>query len=525
MVRALRRRYAYIVLATAVAAGCGGGEGSRSDYLRLRLSDDPTTLDPAAIVDVPGGSVAAKLYNGLVAFGPDGAVVGDLAEEWSLLPDGRTFRFRLRPGIEFHDGSGLTSADVVYSLTRLLDPEVNSPRSWLLDPVRGAEEFRSGSAAAVSGLRAPDPLTVEIELREPFPVFICYLAMPNSAVIPASFAGKSPGNAPPPGTGPYLLAEWERGNRLVLKANEGYFKGRPGLAGIDYRVIPEDMTAAVEFERGEIDIMEVPRAEFRRYLAGSPWKERVRERSGLNTYYAGFNCTRSPLDDPAVRRALNLALDREKICRTLLEGRAVPAAGPVPPGLLDDPELKGYGYDPDKARRMLKAAGISLPLELELLVKADRETMSIAEVIQDYWKKIGVEARIVQREWTAFKQEVAQGDFDVFYLSWWGDYPSPENFLYPTFFSGNIGSAGNRSRFSDSGTDLLLRAARRQTDPSRALDLYRRAQRRIVDLAPWVFLWHRKTFVITSPRVKGYELPLIYSADKMETVELIIPGG
>ncbi len=510
------------VFLLCLSLGCGGGEKGERGYLRLRLAEDPTTLDPALIVDVPGGALAAKIFNGLVRFDRDGNLEPDLAESWEILPDGVTYRFRLRDNARFSSGTPLEAEDAVFSLRRLLDPAVNSPRSWLLESVRGAKEFARGETGDLPGIRAPAPRIVEIELEAPLAVFLDYLAMPNAAVLPRAKvreSGREFGRCPE-GAGPFRLRSWRPGDRLVLERNENYFRGPAGLPGVVYRVIPEDLTAATEFEAGNLDVLEIPRGVFESYLSVPPPGVRVESRPGLNVYYAGFNCARKPFDDPRVRQALNLALDRDLICRNFLSGRAVPARGPVPPGLLEDPELEPYEYSPLQARRLLEEAGTALPLRARLLVAAERENVGVAEVLQDYWKRAGIEVEIAQREWSAFKEQLNDGDFDIFYLSWWGDYPDAENFLYPTFFSGNRGAGGNRSFFADGETDRLLSEALARIDREGRGELYRLAQRRVVELAPWVFLWHRKIYLALGPAVSGYRIPLIYSADNLEGVSL-----
>ncbi len=501
-------------------AGCGRREEYR-DFLRLRLKDDPTTLDPAYVVDVPGGALATKLYNGLVRFDRDGRIVPDIAERWEISEDGRTYRFHLREGVTFDNGREVTAEDFVYSFRRLLDPSVNSPRFWLLESVKGAAEFREEKTDAVSGLRAEGSSILEIELGEPFSLFLDYLAMPNPAVIPKEAVEKwGPSFADHPvGTGPFRLKEWKHNNRLVLEKRSAYFGGEPRLAGVLYRVIPEDLTAAVEFEQGNLDILEVPRAEFSKYSAQLPYREWIRDRVGLNVYYLGFNCRQAPFDDYRLRQAFNYAIDRRKIIKVLLEGRAVPAQGPVPPRLLS-PRGEGYRYDPERARELIAESGVELPLKVRFLFKADREVLSIAEVIQDYLKQVGVKAVLVQREWSSFKEAVNEGDFDLFYLSWWGDYPDAENFLYPTFHSDNWGAGGNRTRFSDPQVDAVLDRTRLITDPTTRRRLLANVRERVVRLAPWVFLWHKKECVIVRPRVKGFRIPIIYNGDKFTGLHL-----
>ncbi|MCX6348554.1 MAG: ABC transporter substrate-binding protein [Candidatus Aureabacteria bacterium] len=505
-----------------VLSGCRPRETGSDRILKLRLAEDPSTLDPAFIVDVPGGALSAKIYNGLVRFDSDGKVVPDLASSWEISPDGKKYRFHLREGVKFHNGRPLEAQDAVYSWSRLLDPAVASPRDWLLQGVKGARDFQEGKTREISGIRTEAPRTVAVELEEPSPLFLSMLAMPNASIVPREEVekwGRSFADHPS-GTGPFLLREWKHGERIELAANPEYYRGSPKIAGVLYRVIPEDLTAAVEFEGGNLDLLEIPRAEFRKYTTREPWKERVRDRVGLNVYYLGFNCQTAPYSDPRFRRALNLALDRKKIIATILEGRAVAAAGPVPPELLPS-SPPAYPYDPEEAKRLLKECGIPLPFPARLILKADREVLTIAEVIQDYFRRVGVELVLVQREWSAFKEAVNTGDFDLFYLSWWGDYPAAENFLYPTFHSSQWGAGGNRARFQDPAVDLVLDRARRETSPEESRRLFSEAEERVVESAPWVFLWHKKEYFVFSPRVRNYRIPVIYNGDRFEEIELV----
>lgn len=517
------KKYTIISLFILCLYGCGGDTEEHDDYLHLRLKDDPSSLDPAHIVDVPGGALAAKIYNGLVRFDRDAKIIPDLASRWDISEDGRTYRFHLREGVKFTNGRAVTAEDVVYSLRRILDPEINSPRSWLLESVKGADAFMSGESDELAGIRTAGDGVVEIELEAPSGLFLNFLAMPNASIIPREEVERAEPTFSdhPIGTGPFKLDEWRHNNRIILSANQDYFLGPPRLPGIEYRIIPEMLTAAVEFEQGNLDIMDVPRAEYKKYTTELPWKDQILSRVGLNSYYLGFNCQRPPFDNQLLRQAFNYAIDREKIIDVLLEGRAIPAFGPVPPELLPASAPGGYEYNPEKAKELLARSGVELPLKVIFLFKADREVLSVAEVIQDYLKKVEIELVLVQREWSSFKELVNKGEFDIFYLSWWGDYPDAENFLYPTFYSGNIGPGGNRSRFSDPEVDRLLREASEETDPEARLKMLSTTEARVVDLAPWVFLWHKKEVMVRQSRVKNYRIPLIYNGDKFDEIELI----
>ena len=336
----------FILLSALLLLSCSSHENN--SYLRLRLTDDPTTLDPAYIVDVPGGQVAAKIFDGLVSYDDKARIVPGLASSWSVSPDGLTYTFNIRPGVKFSNGREVTSADFKYSFERVLSPKTDSPRTWLFDRIKGAREFMDGSRAEVAGIKCPDSRTLVIELAHPFGPFLGLLAMPGAYAVPKEDVEKYGEHFSdhPVGTGPYTLFKWEHGSRLLLTANRGYFGGRPGVGGISYRVIPEELTAVAEFERGNLDALNVPAPEFRRYSQGAKWKGRLLSQVGLNTYYLGMNCSRAPLDDVRVRRAISMAIDRKRILETLYEGRGVLAKGPVPDFLLPQPADFPYGYNP-----------------------------------------------------------------------------------------------------------------------------------------------------------------------------------
>jgi len=512
----MSKRFLLLLLIT-VAIGCSSQE-RLSGYLYQRLSSDPSTLDPAFIVDVAGGSISAKLFNGLVGFDPDASIVPDIAKSYDISPDGRTYTFHIRTGVRFTNGREVTASDFRYSIERVLSPKTRSPRTWLFDRIKGARDFMEGRAGSVEGIRVPDEHTLVIELEAPFGPFLGLLAMPGGYVIPREEVERL-GDAfadHPVGTGPYTLAEWEHSNRLSLDANPGYFGEKPGIKGILYRVIPEDLTAVAEFERGGLDVLGIPAPVFGRYTRDPKWSGLVMSQPGMNTYYLGLNCARPPFDDVRLRRAVSYAIDRKRILDTVYEGRGTLAEGPVPPVLL--PPVPGgplpCPYQPAKARELMVEAGRPDGFDMKIYTGADQETLDVIEVVQQYLAEAGIRASITQLEWSAFKQAVNSGDADAFWLSWQADYPDPENFLYPVFDSKNFGSAGNRARFSDHEFDRLIETAQAEPDPEKRTALYRAASDRAVELAPWVFFWHKKDFVVRQPWVEGYRLYPINNADK-----------
>lgn len=507
-----------LVLALVLSLiSCGSRQERLPGHLYLRLGTNPTTLDPAFIIDVSGASITAKLFNGLVRFDDDMSVAPDIALSWEISPDGRTYRFSLRDDVAFTSGRKVTAHDFKYSFERVLYPGTKSPRSWVLDRIDGAREYQQGTVSEVSGIRVVDDRRLEITLRERFAPFISLLAMPAAYVVPKEeverwrddFGGH------PVGTGPYMLADWQQGRGVLLAANPAYFDRKPYLKGIYYRIIPDEMTAVVEFGQGNLDILAVPASEYGRFRRDPEWNRLIVTGPGLNVYYLGMNCQRPPFDDPRVRRAMNHAIDREKILRTIMEGRGTLAAGPIPPFLLQtQTNDTGYRYDPSESRRLLAEAGHPNGIDATLYLNLDQDTLDMVEVIQGYFKQVGIRITLRQLEWSAFKAAVVNGEADAFWLSWWADYPDPENFLFPVFHSSNAGAGGNRVRFSDPETDLLIEAAAKVGSEEERNILYRSVQHRIVSLAPWVFMWHKAEVLIHQPWVRGVKLFPLASADK-----------
>lgn len=498
------------ILITACSAGT-----RPAGYVTYRLNADPTTLDPAFIVDVTGGSLSAKLFNGLVRLNERLEIIPDIAASWEVLDEGRTYVFHLKKDVRFSNGRGVTSEDFRYSFERVLSPDGRSPNTWVLDKISGSLEFRKGRAAHISGIETPDSSTLKLTLERPFAPFLQLLTMTAAYVVPAEEVGRLGPDfgTKPVGTGPFVIQEWRHNTEVVLKRNTQYFDGTPRVAGIRYRIIPEDLTAVTEFELGNIDVISIPAFEYSRFTSSSKWKDFISASDGLNTYYLGFNCSRPPFNDPDLRRAVAAALDREKILRTFFERRGRIASGPLPEALRRwiPPVLPAY--DPTASRAAVgKWAGRGSVINF--LVNADQEVVDIAEIIQSYLRAAGLEVRIRQLEWSAYKAAINNGEADMFWLSWWADYPDPENFLFPLFHSSNHGPSGNRSRYTNTEVDRLIEAGQRTADYTERINYYSRAENIIARETPWVFFWHKTDFTVRQPSLKNYKIYPIYSIDK-----------
>jgi peptide/nickel transport system substrate-binding protein/oligopeptide transport system substrate-binding protein len=490
-------------------------------YIYYRLNTNPTTLDPALIVDVTGGSIAAKLFNGLVRLGEDLSVQPDIAREWSISRDGLIYTFRLKKGVYFSNKREVKAYDFKYSFKRILDNKSKSPNTWVLEKILGADDFMKGRAEDIKGIRIIDDYTFEIRLKKSFSPFLSLLTMTAAYVVPCEeVERRGPDfSSYPVGTGPFVLKEWLPNRELRLEKKDDYFDIPAKVRGISYRIIPEDLTAVTEFELGNLDIITIPASEYLRYRKDPAKKNFISSLKGINTYYLGLNCSKPPFHNLNIRRAINHAIDREKILNTIYEGRGRLAEGPVPDTIRKWNNQLRYEYNPEKARSLIKSEGQE-GITISFYVTADQEVIDIAEVIQSYIKAIGIDVNIKQLEWSAYKEALNKGEPNMFYLSWWADYPDPDNFLFPLFHSSNFGAGGNRTRYSNLAVDVMIEKGQHALDEKERNLCYKKAEELIGADAPWVFLWHRTDFTIRQPWVENYKIYPIYSMDKATEISL-----
>jgi peptide/nickel transport system substrate-binding protein/oligopeptide transport system substrate-binding protein len=480
--------------------------------LRSYLESEPSTFDPALAVDYASGRICALLYDGLMRPGEGLEVEGNLAKSWRVSQDGRRYTFVLKRA-RFSDGTRITAADVKFSLERLLDPGVGSPRGWIVSAVSGAGAFRSGADGELGGITAKSDTTLSILLDKPFPPFLSMLAMPSAGVVPAAWAKTAEPDdwRSPVCSGPWALESWSEGGSIVLSRNPHY-RRTPALERVVLRVLPERMTQVAEFEVGNLDHMSVPKAEMERWAKDEIWGPRLEHHVELAVTYIGLNCQKAPLDDPVVRRALNHAVDKHAVVGGLMKGVAVPSTGAVPPGLPGADKTRGpFQYDVRLAKELLAEAGYPDGFPMEIWYRDGGGAEQVLEAIQAYLKDAGVRVSLQAREWGTLKEAVNRGVPDAYYLDWYADYPDAENFLFPLFHTSNWGGGGNRARFSDPTVDSLLETAGYESNPERRYELYRRIDEIVYGEAPWIYLWHPVRVELRQPWLDGPVVhPLFY---------------
>lgn len=481
-----------------------------AQVLYLASQDDVPTLDPAAGYDTASWSFEQALFDTLVRYADASiALEPDLALSWESSSDATGFVFHLRHDARFSNGRAVTSADLKYSIQRVLDPATRSKGIEYYRNIAGAEDFIAGRARDVRGIATPDPYTISFTLTAPDPIFIQKLCMPFAAAVPREAVERwgDDFSSHPVGSGAFELKQWRRGQYLVLVRNPYYFApDQPRLDALVERVGVNEELEWLQYQAGEVDVAGIPSAEFPAVMKNPRLARLTLKIISAATDYLGMNCQMAPFTDVRVRRAFNYAIDKQKLLE-LLNDRGVIARDVLPPGLPGyDPDLTGYPYDPARARQLLAAAGVKAGFAPELWMRADQTMLLLGESIQQDLALVGINVRLKPVAWGPLLEALRQpGAVPLALLGWEADFPDPENFLNVLFSKAQWGS-NNDTFYYNPEVESLLAEAGPLADPRRRFALYDRAERLIVADAPWVFLYHPVTYVIRQPWVHGYVL-------------------
>jgi oligopeptide transport system substrate-binding protein len=483
----------------------------------ITYKDDVATLDPAIGYDWQNWSMIKSLYDGLMDYEPGTTNLRpDLAESYEISPDGKTFIFKLRQGVKFHNGREMTADDVKYSLDRVTNPKTQSPGAGFFGSIAGFEDVAGGKSESLSGVTVVDPSTIKIELSRPDATFLHVMAINFSHVVPkeaveqhgADF-GKNP-----VGTGAYKMAEWTLGQRLVFERNPDHWhKGLPYLDKITFEIGQEPIVALLRLQKGEVDIPGdgIPPAKFQEVMADPEQKARVVVGGQLHTGYVTMNTTMAPFDNVKVRQAVNMALNKDRIVQ-LINNRAVPANQPLPPSMPGyDKDYKGYAYDPEKAKALLAEAGHPDGFETELFVMNTDPNPRIAQAIQQDLSAIGIKASLQS---LAQANVIAAGGGKAGApmiwsggMAWIADFPDPSNFYGPILGCGGAVPGGwNWSWYCNEDLDRQAAEADSITDPAKAAERYKMWSEiygKVMEDAPWAPVFNEQRFTMKSPRMGG----------------------
>ena len=479
-----------------------------------RLWSDPPTLDPHLSSDTTSAGIVVEIFSGLVALNTDLQLVPDIADSWDISQDGKVYTFHIRDNARFQDGSPITASDFKWSFERAANPDTASPvADTYLGDIVGVDDVLEGKTTDIAGIRVIDDNTLQIEIDAPKAYFLAKMTYPTAYVLDRENveAGGSNWTDAPNGSGPFKLAEYRVGERIVLERNENFYLEPAHLDSVVMNLAGGQSMAM--YENDEIDITGVGLFDLDRVLDPSEPlnKDLVIAPPDFSVFYIGFNASLPPFDDPKFRQALTHAVDKDLIANEVLSELVTPAVGILPPGFPGyNPNLEGLEYNPDLARQLLsesKYADAETRPRIVVTVPGTGGTIGLdMEVVIEMWRQeLGVEVEIQQVEWATYLQDLNQNKFQAFGGSGWqADYPDPQDFLDILF---HTDSAQNHGSYSNPELDAILEQARTEPDVERRVELYHEAENLIVQDAPLLPLWYTgEQYVLIKGHVEDYRV-------------------
>lgn len=450
------------------------------------LSDEPDGIDPTVTNNSFAMYVLCNCFEGLVTYDPSGSIVPGCAESWDISEDGTVYTFHLRDGLKWSDGTPLTANDFVYSIQRVLTPSTTAQYySMMADYIKGAKEFYEGTATAEElGAKALDDQTLEITLIQPTSFFIdvvsmwCYFPV-QEATVSANGDRWTASADTYISNGPFKMEQINLGEGYVLVKNENYWDAdNVTLEKLTFRFILDSATALTAYESGDVDgIRSIPSADYARLVASNAGVNVV---PNYGTVYYNINCSKAPYDNPLVRKALNLAIDRKTIIENVVQIDAEPAYSFLAPGYgVDGKDITAdrgtFGLsetaDVEAAQAALAEAGYpngeGFPT-LQLSYYSNDTVKKVVEAMAEMFKtNLNINVEISSNDWAIYYESIQTGDYEVGAMGWSADYLNPMSFL-PLF---KTGDSTNNAFYSNSAYDDLVNQIMMETDAAAAAEL------------------------------------------------------
>ncbi len=527
------KKILFLLLITFLVLGISMTGLAQEKILVFGSSGDAARLDPADVTDGESISRMDNIFEGLVEYESGSTEIKPcLAESWDISEDGTEITFHLRKGVKFHDGTDFNADAVVFSFERQYNPEhpYHQYGEWA---------YWGYMFSDIDRMEKIDDYTVKLVLSEPNASIMTSLAMFTVCIVSPTNAEKYKEDAfrYPCGTGPFKFVEWVKDDHITLVANEDYWRERPKIDKLIFKVIPDPSARLLALEVGEIHGMEYPNpADFERIKANSNLV--LLSEPGMNIGYMAMNTGYGyvdankngvkdddeplektpgyfePLTKKEVRQAINMAIDKEAIVRDIYMGTASVAKNGMPPFMLGyNDEIEDYPYAPEKAKELLAEAGYPDGFEVTLhVMPVSRPYMfdppKIGEAIQSYLAAVGIKVNFYQVDWGTYLQETEAGMHQMCLLGWTGDNGDPDNFLNVLYGLNacSIGTAGNYAFYTNKTNQELLTQALRTYDVNKRAAYYKKAQELIHEDAGWVFLAHSNQNVVFRKNVEGFVL-------------------
>ena len=524
--RGFRRVFAgaaLLALVLVLPTGCGPRvtrveQGIREQVLHVGNGTEPAELDPHLVTGIPEHHIIEALLEGLVSPDPrDLSPRPGAAERWEISPDGLVYTFHLRKNGKWSNGELFVAQDVVETYKRILTPTLASEYGYMLYPITNAEAYATGKLKdfAQVGVKALDPLTVQMTLSSSTPYFLSLLACHYSGWpvhVPTirkygpvhERGNKWTREGHFVGNGPFVLDTWKVNQLIVVRKNTNYWDAdRVKLNAIYFHPIENNNSEERMFRTGLLhksDTLPATKIEVYR----REWPETLQAEPFLGTYFYRINVTKPPLNNPKLRRALAMAIDREAIVKNVTRGGQIPAFHLTPPGTAGYTARARITEDREAARKLLAEAGHpggkGLP-NIELLFNTQESHKAIAEAIQQMWKReLGIETRLVNQEWKVYLDSQHRLNYQICRAAWIGDYVDPNTFL-DMFVTGG---GNNDTGWSNAAYDQLIRDAARTSNPEARREIFQRAEEILTQEMPIIPIYFYTRVHLLHPSVKGY---------------------
>ena len=488
---------------------------------------DPDSLDPQKVRGFEAQSIVRDLCEGLTTLDRNARVAPGVATTWGVSTDGKIYLFKLRREARWSNGDPVVAADFVAGLQRLADPATASAYAQYIDVIANASDIVAGRKPPQAlGVAAPDDSTVVVTLASPAAYLPTLLSHPSACPVHRPTLLAHPEGFARPGVmvsnGAFVLKEWVQGSYVLARRNGYYWNNAATrLDGVKYLLIPDENAELTRFRGGELQVtFVVPRGQFDWIKANLA--DQLHVSPQLTTYYYGFNLRRAPFrDQPQLRRALSLVIDREKLAQRVLRVGELPAYGWVPPGI-DNYSAQSFDYRGEpmvarvaEAQRLYREAGYSpdKPLTFELRYNSGEVHTKLAVAIASMWKEaLGADVRLTQVEFKSLLQDIDRGDVQMFRSSWVGDYN--DAYTFAQYLKSDFGV--NLPHYESAAYDALLKRAAAETDAARRRALLEEAERLMLRDHPLMPLYFYVNKHLVKPEVAGWYdnvMNVVYSKD------------
>lgn len=509
---------AFVLVVTMVLCGCGE-RGTRSKKTLVIAHANPASgLDPATVTDSESIDVTEQIFEHLVRYAPESTRIEPaLATRWELQTDGRTWRFFLRKGVRFHDGTPMNAAAVVYSFLRQ-DKDARTRKGRLKYP------YWNAYFGNIDSVKRESDYVVRIVTKDPFAPLLASLAMfPVSIVSPKAFRAAAQGRPlRPVGTGPFKFVHREtRGDRITLEANTAYWGPKPKIHRLVFRCIPDSRQRLRALQSGLVQVARNLQPELLQLVRLHP-RLRIAEMPANNVVFLAMNTAKWPFSDKRIRQAVNHAIRKDRIIGLVYQGLAKPAIGPLPPIMARffTDKVRRYPHNLKQAEKLLQEAGYGNPRlgypagyrPKFLVMNSPRpylpQPIVAALMIKRDLAAVGMQVDLQPLPFQEEKRLVSQGKHDLAIHGWSGDNGDPDNFLFGLLHGRNAvqGKALNFAYYNEHAFNEAVLEARKTTNVKERIRLYKKAQQIVAETAPWVPLVHAKVVIALRREVRGFRI-------------------